>query len=524
MKITKKIRNVLSTALIVTMMSAMLTGCSKGSTADASTVLNFGCTNFSESLDPSAMPNAAWAVSRYGIGESLFKFDDKMEADYNLCDEYSVNEDNTEWKFHIRENLKFSNGKEVNASSVVKSIEYMYEQEKSGKGSTAPSQYMIYDSIKADDESRTVTIKTSKPYADLTKALAHPFFVILDMESDLANNPVGTGPYVIDKYDVGVSVAMNANEHYWKEEVPYEKLNISFIEDSTTKAMALQNGDIDVAENINTANDLKKLQDSADFNVSETVGVRTGFAYINQKGILGNDDLRKAILMAIDDDTLCNTTVGGLYTPGASVLPSTLDYGADKLKDATPYDEKEAIKILDDAKIVDTDGDGYRELDGKNIELNFLTYDSRNLPDFAEGVSSQLEKIGIKVNVKKTDADTEWNMLVAGEYDLLNTNWMTVQDGDPYGYLDNWYGKSNANYCGYQNDEYDKIYEALSTEMDEEKRKDMIQELQQILIDDSAVMVHGYYKSNMSSNKSVTGADISVADYYWITTAIKPAK
>ena len=228
MKITKKIRNVLSTALIVTMMSAMLTGCSKGSTADASTVLNFGCTNFSESLDPSAMPNAAWAVSRYGIGESLFKFDDKMEADYNLCDEYSVNEDNTEWKLHIRENLKFSNGKEVTASSVVKSIEYMYEQEKSGKGSTAPSQYMIYDSIKADDESRTVTIKTSKPYADLTKALAHPFFVILDMESDLANNPVGTGPYVIDKYDVGVSVAMKANEHYWKEEVPYEKINISY--------------------------------------------------------------------------------------------------------------------------------------------------------------------------------------------------------------------------------------------------------------------------------------------------------
>ena len=57
----------------------------------------------------------------------------------------------------------------------------------------------------------------------------------------------------------------------------------------------------------------------------------------------------------------------------------------------------------------------------------------------------------------------------------LITNWMTVQDGNPYGYLDNWYGKSNANYCGYQNDEYDKIYEELSTEMNEEKRKEMIQ-------------------------------------------------
>ncbi|WP_455537751.1 ABC transporter substrate-binding protein [Terrisporobacter sp.] len=524
MKIDRKIRNVLSTALIVAILGTMLTGCSKGGSEDTSNVLKFGCTNFSESLDPSAMPNAAWAVSRYGIGESLFKFDDKMDADYNLCDKYSVNNDNTEWKFHIRDGLKFSNGKEVNASSVVKSIEYMYAQEESGKGSTAPSQYMVYDSIKADDKTRTVTIKTGKPYADLTKALAHPFFEILDMDSDLASKPIGTGPYAIDKYDVGVSVAMNANEHYWKEEVPYEKLKITFIEDSTTKAMALQNGDVDVVENINTANDLKKLKDSPDFNVTETVGVRTGFAYINQKGILKNDDLRRAILTAVDDDTLCNKTVGGLYTPGASVLPSTLDYGYDKLKDTTPFDEKKANEILDDAKIVDTDGDGYRELDGKNVELNFLTYDSRNLTDFADGVASQLEKIGIKANIKKTDADTEWNMLVAGEYDLLNTNWMTVQDGDPYGYLDNWYGKSKANYCGYQNDEFDEIYEKLSTEMNEEKRKEMIQQLQQILIDDGAVMIHGYYNSNMSSSKSVDGAKIRVADYYWISTDMKPAK
>lgn len=49
---------------------------------------------------------------------------------------------------------------------------------------------------------------------------------------------------------------------------------------------------------------------------------------------------------------------------------------------------KKAKKILDDAKIVDSNKDGYRELDGKNIELNFLTYDSRNLTDFAEGSTS----------------------------------------------------------------------------------------------------------------------------------------
>ena len=47
---------------------------------------------------------------------------------------------------------------------------------------------------------------------------------------------------------------------------------------------------------------------------------------------------------------------------------------------------------------------------------------------------------------------------------------------------------------------------------------------EQKFIDDAAVMVHGYYNSNMCSDKSVDGAQISVADYYWISTDIKPAK
>lgn len=523
MNLKRKLRKILYIMFVVAMIGTMLTGCGSSSQAQ-STTLNFGCTNFSDSLDPSAMPNAAWSVSRYGIGECLFRFDDEMNAENYLCDDYSVDDTHTTWKFHIREGLKFSNGKDVNASSVVESIEYMYKQEKEGNGSTAPSQYMVYDSITADDDSRTVTIVTSKPYADLTKVLAHPYFVILDMESDLKSSPVGTGPYAISKYDSGVSISMVANENYWKEDVPYENLNIVFIDDNTTKAMALQNGDVNVVENITTSNDLKTLKESSDFNVSETTGVRTGFSYINEKGVLKNSDLRNAILMAIDDDTLCSKTVGGLYTPGYSVLPSGLDYNYDKLKDATAYNVEEAKKILDKAGIVDSDNNGYRELDGKEINLSYYTYDSRNLTDFTEGVANQLEKIGIKVTINKTDADTEWNMLVAGEYDLLATNWMTVQDGDPYGYLDNWYGKSNANYCGYKNDEYDKLYEQLATEMDEDNRRDIIQKLQQILIDDAAVLIHGYYNSNMCSDTSVTGANISVADYYWISTSIKPTK
>ena len=60
---------------------------------------------------------------------------------------------------------------------------------------------------------------------------------------------------------------------------------------------------------------------------------------------------------------------GGLYTAGFSVLPSTLAYGYDKLTNPYAYNIEGAKKLLDDAGIVDTDGNGIRELDGKDINL-----------------------------------------------------------------------------------------------------------------------------------------------------------
>ncbi|MEG0997556.1 MAG: ABC transporter substrate-binding protein [Clostridiales bacterium] len=522
MKLIKKIAAVVLGAILV---GGALTGCGSEK-APSSENLNFGCINYSDSLDPSAMINASWCVTRFGIGECLFKFDDDMSAQNNLCDKYTVDDSKTTWTFHIREGVKFSNGKELTPCAVQASIQYMYDQEAGAQGNSTPSMYMDMESIKGDDNTGNVTIVTKKPITDLCSVLAHPYFSILDVKSgeNMGENPIGTGPYAIEKYDTGVSLGMKANENYWNGEVPYKTVNIIFISDSTTKAMALENGDVDVVENITTPGDLQKLKKNEDYKIAEAVGIRCGFSYMNQKGVLGNEDLRKAILMALDDKTMCDVTVGGMYTAGYSVLPSALDYGYKNLTDATPYNVKEAKSILDKANIVDGDGDGYRELNGKNINLSYLTYDSRNLIDFTEAVVSYLDKIGIKATIKTTDADTEWNMLTSGEYDLLANNWMTVPVGDPYSYLDNWYSKSKANYCGYANNEYDTLYEELANETESDARSGIIEKLQQILINDAAVLVHGYYHSNMCSNKNIEGASIPTADYYWLTTNIKPAK
>ncbi|MCD7766030.1 MAG: ABC transporter substrate-binding protein, partial [Lachnospiraceae bacterium] len=186
---------------------------------------------------------------------------------------------------------------------------------------------------------------------------------------------------------------------------------------------------------------------------------------------------------------------------------------------------------------VDTDGDGIRELDGENINLNYVTYNNRCLSDFAQAIQVSLSAIGIGVSVNSTDSDTEWMLMQAGEYDLCDSNWITVGTGDPTAFLLNWYGgedgsnfygednQNGTNYCNYDSDEFDALYEQFIASLDTDERNELVVEMEQVLVNDCAVLLHGYYNSTMISNASkVTGAEISTFDYYWLSTDIKPAE
>ncbi len=505
----------------ILLLSINLAACS-GQEEDNST-LTLGCSNFSDSLDPSASPNSAWGTARYGIGEGLFRFDESMNAKPHLAESYTVNDAKTHWTFSIRKDVKFSNGKALKASDIVAAFEYLYSQEKNNIGTNRPSQFMELASIVFDDNANTVTIITKKPYVDLSKVLSHVNFIILDIESDMAQGPVGTGPYKVAKNDIGISLSLEKNENYWKGTVPFEKLEIVYMEDSTTKSLALQAGDIDMVDSITTSHDLDTLRKSPDFNVSETLSTRTAFSYINHNNVLGNDVLREAVLLAIDDETICEITVGGVYTSGHSVLPPTIDYGYKNLVDKSSYNLELAKKKLDDAGIIDTNNDGIRELNGENISLNYISYVMKSLDIVSEAVSVNLSELGIDVNLKVLDSDTHWNMVVNKEFDLAICSWLTVPVGDPVGYMGNWYSKSSLNYSSYQNDMYDSLYEELIIEINPQKQKEIIEKLQQILIDDYAVMVNGYYESNLSSSAKIEGVVMPMSESYWITTDIKPA-
>ena len=522
-------KKVVAAMLSAAILTTVLQGCGSKETAgqaQGEKHLNFGCYSYSDSLDPAVTVNSSWCGTRYGITECLFRFDEQVVAQPWLCDSYEHSEDYTTWTLHIRDGVQFSNGNAVTPSAVKAAFERLYAEtdaERGGSGNSNPEIYLPEPEMTADDEAGTLTLVCQRPTSNLPGILAYPYFAVIDV-SVVDEAIVSTGPYQLESMQAGVGAELSKNTYYWNGDVPYDTVSVIFIEDSATKSMALQSGDVDLVENITTASDLEKLEADDAYYVSTAAGVRTGNSYMNFNGPLGNAALRQAIVMALDHETMCNVTVAGMYTPGFAALPSSLAYNYDQLNNPYPYDVEKAKQTLDEAGIVDTDGDGIRELDGENLNLVYLAYTSRNLNDFAEAVTLQLQEIGIGVTLNISDYDTITALQNAGEFDLVTANTTTVGTGDPQDYLSYWYSGNSQSYGYYHNEAYDACYEALEVATDPDERLELITQMQQILIDDAATIIHGYYNSRIISRADqVTGAEIATIDYYWLTSTIAPA-
>ena len=525
----KKFLKSLSVGLCTVFAAGIIAGCgdegatSKGGNPD---VLKVGVTNFADTLEPT-QNYFGWVVMRYGLGECLTKFDEKMNIQPWLAESWTVSEDKLTWTFKIRDNVKFSNGDPLTADAVKQSIERAFAK------NTRAATFFEYESMTADGQNLIITTKKALP--GMPGYLADPLFIIVDTAAESSRDfskegPICTGPYTVESF-VKERAVMKRNENYWDGQVPYATVEIPSIDDPNTRAMALQSGDVDVAVNI-AAGDIELFKNNDKFNVDEISSLRVVLARLNQKPdhILSDPKVRAALISGCDRETYNNILLKGTFIPGKAPVPPSLDYGFDQLKDPNAYNPERAAKLLDEAGWVDSDGNGIRDKDGRNLELDFVVYNSRaELPLYAEAVQADLKKLGFDIKINTVDYNLIDNMGIKGEYDLLISNITTANTGDPEIFL-SWYWKTNVdgnnpqNGSGYSNPEYDALLEQLSSEFDAAKRRELIIQLQQILLNDGAALFFGYPQTNIINAKYVDGVKMYPSDYYWITNLIKPAK
>lgn len=502
---------------------SMSGGGKKEQAADNGT-LRFGVTNFADSLETTDN-YFGWVVMRYGLGECLVRFDEKMNAVPWLAESWKISDDGLTWTFKIDDRATFSNGKKMTATDAKKTIERTFE-----KAARAKAMFE-YDKITADGQ--MLYVKTKKPVPTLPGMLGDPLFIIIDTDvtdRDYAKQgPICTGPYMVKEYSKAKAV-MEANPHYWDGEVPFKVVEIPTIDDPNTRAMALQSGEIDLAINI-ASGDLSLFNDKKAFNVSTIASLRSVLARLNSSKdhILSDKRVRQALLSALDRDTYCKTLLKGTFIPGGPAIPPSMDYGFNTFSNPDTYNIERSKQLLAEAGWKDTNSDGILEKDGKPLSLTFIFYSGRaELPLFAEATQSDAKKVGIQINLQNVDYNVLDGIGVRGEYDLLISNILAAQAGDPEVYI-NQYWRSNVNGSnpqngsGYSNPEFDALSNKLAVEFDPAARRDIVIKMQQILLDDAATLIFGYPETNMVSSTKIAGAEIKPCDYYWLTKEIKPA-
>ncbi|MFV0527782.1 MAG: ABC transporter substrate-binding protein [Lachnospiraceae bacterium] len=451
---------------------------------------------------------SGWSAVRYGVGETLFKFDSSMQVQpwlaesYEQIDEYTI-------KITLRDDVYFSNGRKMDGEAVKECLEDLIQVH-----DRAPEDLKISE-IAADGQ--TVTITTTQKATSTINYLSDPYGAIIDMqaENEVEGNVAGTGPFIAQSIS-DQEITLVKNENYWGGEVKIDQVIVKSIQDGDTLTMALQSGEIDAAQGLPYAS-LSLFQDNEAYTISSAETSRSFFAQLNFKTeALQDANVREAIAMGIDKESFTSVLLQGNGVPATGPFPESFTFG-DETVTAAAYDPQEAQKLLAQAGWEDTDGDGYVDKDQETLTLRWLTYPSRQeLPLLAESVQDTLKKIGIKVEINNTSNYQDF--VDAGDFDVFAGAFVTAPTGDPeYFFTTHCLSESSKNRGSYYNETLETLAVQLRNEFDTQKRSDIAVEMTQTILDDNAFIFASHLKMSFVMKQKVTGFEAHPSDYYEIT-------
>ena len=450
---------------------------------------------------------SGWSTLRYGIGETLFKFNENMELEPWLAEGFEQIDDFT-LKIKINNAATFSNGKKVDGAAVKACLQHLIENH-----DRAPRDLKI-SSIEAEGQS--IIIKSAEKMPALLNYLSDPYGCIIDVDAGINDNiVVGTGPYKAVKV-TDTQIDLVKNDNYWGRVKPkMDKVIIKSITDGDTLTMAMQNGELDAVQGLPYSS--LQLFSGDNYKISQVNTSRVYQAAFNFKTPELQDlNVRKAISMAIDKENFCKVLLNGNGSPAIGAFPANLTFGGDKVH-AQPYDLDAAKKILTDSGWIDSDGDGYVDKNGKNLELRYLTYTSRQeLPLLAEAAQANLKKIGIKLNVNATD--NYKTFLKAGDYDIFSKAIVTAPTGDPEYYFTSHIVPGAVDNAGfYDSEEISTLENELHNTFGTEERSQLAIKMSQQILDDCALFYASHLKMSFVMKPNVEGFTAHPSDYYEIT-------
>jgi peptide/nickel transport system substrate-binding protein len=505
---------------LLTVLSLALSAC--GALGQAQPVtLRIGWAGSPDTLNP----GAAVLTEAYTIFTLVYDTMYQLQLDgtfkLSLAESVTVSDDGLVYTYKIRDGVKFHDGQPLTAEDVV--FSYLLYQNTEGYPWMGDYTY-YFENIEATPNNEVV-ITLSEPIPNIEAQLV--FLYVLPKHIWENEDPVefenfaaiGSGPFKMVEYKPNEFVHLAKNEDYFGGAPKVDEVIFQTFESQDALVQAIKTGQVDmITEMPNTAVETLKQDPNVEVVTGAPFAPSVTDIIFNQvlpencppdDGLctghpaLLDRNVRLALSHATDKQKIIDVVLLGYGTPGITLIPDGLGIWFNSSLKDYEYDVAKANQILDDAGYKDVNGDGIRETPDGSRSLTFRINwpsDSIDSPRLAELLSEMWGQVGVKLEAQALDPDTLTSVCCpAFDFDIIIWGWGS--DPDPNLLLSVMTTDeipTGSSETGYSNPQYDELYRQQASELNLEKRRQLVWKMQEIVFND-VVYIIPYYSQNVQA-------------------------
>ncbi len=379
------------------------------------------------------------------------------------------------YRFHLRTDVHFHNGKPLTATDV----KYTLDSMRNGTVITAKAGALAHiDHVDAPDAA-TVVIHLKQPDAALLWNLSDGAIGIVPAGSgrDFAFHPIGSGPFRFVSQMQDDEVILERNENSWQPRPAIARIRFAVVPDAITRALELEKGSADVCINCLTADMVSALAKRPNLQVESGPGTNLNYISFNaQDSVLRDVRVRQAIAYAMNRPLIISSLWRGRARLAESLLPPEHWAWTGDVQQY-PYDPAKANALLDA-------GGWKRGNDGVRFHLAMKTSTDETSRLLAMILQQQLRDVGIALEVRSFEFATFYSDISKGAFQMYTLRWLGGNE-DPdifrYAYDSHRFPPHGANRGRYVNAELDGLIKEAGDSSDQALRRTDYVKVQQIL-------------------------------------------
>jgi ABC-type transport system substrate-binding protein len=494
---------------------------------DAANAIIFGVGTDVDELDPRTIDTQEGYIACANIYDCLVLYDlGATTIRPGLAESWAISEDGRVYTFNLRQGVSFHDGDPFNADAVVTWFNSIKE---GAPGSQFDATRMVYmqdfisswiESVEAVDEF-TVRMNLPEPYSPLLANLAIPIAGILSPKAvaagldSVATNPSGTGAFRLarpEDWTRDTQLVLEANPDYWGGAPKVEQFIIKVVPEGSTRLQQVETGELDIAWAL-TPEDVERARENPDLVVVEDAGLNTNCVELNtSKEPFTSKEVRQALNYAVNKEELSEGLYNGNMVPAGGVLPP-VDWAYNPDLQSYPYDPDRARELLAEA--------GYDE--ANPLTFTFMAYTiPRGYNPVGDRLATAIQEYWSEVGVQAEIQTAEWTQYRADRranmFQCSLSGWQG-DNGDPDNFLYSLLAgasKGAGNTAYYENPEVDDLLRKAQEVSDQEERKQLYHQAEQLIVDDAPWVFLGYQKHQVVTRANITDFQLQPTYIYYM--------